>query len=73
MITQVKNKRTYNEKILTINEVLLTHTIELQTLLDKSHMSTGLQGEILRLLFVSRASRIGNGWGVSDVGKLSLE
>lgn len=60
------------EKLVTIGEALLTRCIELQALFDKSHMSTGLQGQILRLLFESRDSRSAIGEEVFDVGKLSL-
>ena len=56
-------------KLETIDEALLTRTIELQALFDKSHMSTSLQHQILRFLFDSCS---GNVEDVSDVGKLSL-
>ena len=56
-------------KLKTIGEAILTCTIELQALFDKSHMSTCLQHQILRFLF---DSRLGNIEEVSDLGKLSL-
>ena len=57
-------------KLETIGEALLTRTIELQALLDKSHMSTGLQHKILLLLFDSRS---GNVEEMSDVKKLYVK
>ena len=56
-------------KLETIGKAFFTRTIELQALFDKSHMSTGLQHQILRLLF---DSRWGNVEEMSDVGKMSL-
>ena len=55
-----------------LGEAILTRTIKLQTLFDKSHMSMGLQGQILCILFYSRDSHSRNGEEVFDVGKLSL-
>ena len=49
-------KNAIREKLVTIGEAFLTRTIELQALFDKIHMSTGLQGQILRFLFDSHNS-----------------
>ena len=61
-----------NERSPTVDEALLTHTIELQLIFDKSHMSMALQSEILELLFGSFGKRVENDEGCLDVEKLSL-
>lgn len=44
-----ESKEVNQERVLTINEALLSRTIELYALLDKSQMSMGLQRKILHL------------------------
>lgn len=61
-----------NERSPTVDEALLTRTIELQSIFDKSHMSMALQSEILELLFGSFGKRVENDEGCLDVEKLSL-